>query len=211
MTVKRSILWHVKQLRRPVFTTHELCAHSGKSPSNTVQSLKFLEREGVLTKVCRGIWAEAGNAKVSPYTLIPYLTPAHRAYVSFISALHLYGIIEQIPQVVTLASTLHSKTIKTRLGVFNIHQISPLFFGGFRWYKEEGDFLIAEPEKALIDSLYLSTRRNKQFGHFPELHFPKDFSFKRAKDWIAKIPDPKIRAGVAKRYSLLVGGIRRDR
>ena len=208
---KGSILRHIKKLRRPVFTTHELCVHSGKSPSNVVQSLKFLEREDVLTKVCRGIWLEAGAAKVSPYTLIPYLTPAHRAYVSFVSALHLHGIIGQIPQVVTLASTAHSRTIKTKLGVFDIHQISPSFFGGFRWYKEEGDFLIAEPEKALIDSLYLSTRRKKQFRYFPELRFPKDFSFKKAKAWIAKIPEPRIRAGVSKRYSLLVGGIRRDR
>jgi len=70
--------------------------------------------------------------------------------------LHIYGIIEQIPQVVTIASTAHSKTIKTKIGTYVIHRISPYFFKGFDWHKGTGSFLIAELEKALIDSLYLS-------------------------------------------------------
>lgn len=208
---ERSLLWHIGQLRKPFFTTHELCVRSGKSQSNIVQTLRFLEREGVVVKVRRGIWAKADTGSVSLYTLIPYLEPTHRVYVSFISALHLYGIIEQIPQVVTLASTAHSKVIRTSLGVFDIHQISPPFFGGFNWYKEEGAFLIAEPEKALIDSLYLSTRRKKQFGYFPELRFSESFSFKKAANWIKKIPEPRIRSGVRKRYEKLLGEKGKDK
>ncbi|MFC1646615.1 hypothetical protein ACFL2Y_05525, partial [Candidatus Omnitrophota bacterium] len=169
---KRTLLWYIKQLRRGVFTTHELCVSSGKSASSVVQALNFLEKEGIIFKIYRGIWAEAGNEKLSPYAIIPFLLPRHRAYVSFISALHLHGIVEQIPQMVTLATTAHTKTIYTKMGVFQFHQISPAFFDGFGWYKGTGSFLIAEPEKALVDSLYLSTRRKRQFGFFPELHFP---------------------------------------
>lgn len=201
---RRPILWHIKQLRRPVFTTHELCASSGKSASGVTQALNFLEREGIIFKVYRGIWAEEENKKLSPYNIIPFLLPLHRAYVSFISALHLYGIIGQIPQVTTLASTAHSKIIRTKIGAFSIHQIKPLFFNGFGWYKGSGSFLIAEPEKALIDSLYLSTRKKKQFNYFPELHFPKSFSFKKAKEWMKKIPEYKIRASVRKKLDTLL-------
>jgi len=128
---------------------------------------------------------------LSPYSIIPFLFPRYRAYVSFISALHLYDIIEQIPQTITLASTSHSKTIVTKLGTFSVHQIVPSFFTGFDWYKNNGDFLIAEPEKALVDCLYLSACKKKQFSYFLELHFPKSFSFKKAKEWVKKIPNSK--------------------
>lgn len=201
---KKSILWHIKQLRRDVFTTHELCASSGKSPSGVTQALNHLRKEGILFKIYRGIWSEKDSEKVSPYTVVQYLLPRHRAYVSFVSALHLYGLIEQIPQVITLATTSHSKIIHTKIGTYRFHQLKPSFFAGFTWYKERGSFLIAEPEKALIDSLYLSTRKRRQFGHFPELYFPESFDFKKAKGWIKRITDYKIRYAVEKKYEALL-------
>lgn len=201
---KRTILWQIKQLQQPVFTTHQLCVRSGKSASSVTQALNHLKEEEIIIKVYRGIWAEKDNEKLSPYAAIQHLLPRHRLYVSFISALHLHGIIEQIPQVITLASTAHTKTIQTKLGTFSIHQISPLFFDGFEWYKGVGNFLIAEPEKALVDSLYLSTRKKRQFGHFPELHFPATFSFRRAKQWVNKIPEHKIRIAVRKKFNALL-------
>lgn len=200
-TAKKSILWHIKQLRQPVFTTHELRVRSGKSASAVTQALNHLEKEGIIFRIYRGIWAEKDNEKLSPYAAIGHLLPRHRCYVSFISALHLHGIIEQIPQVITLASTAHTKTIHTKLGTFSIHQISPLFFEGFGWYKQTGNFLIAEPEKALIDCLYLSTRKKRQFGHFPELHFSNKFSFRKAREWVKKIPEYKIRLCVQKKLT----------
>ena len=200
---KRPILVFIKRLHRPVFTTYELAALSGKSPSATTQALNFLKREGLIFKIYRGLWAEIGSEPLNPYAVIPFLFPRHRAYVSFISALHLYGIIEQIPQVVTLASTSHSKIIHTKIGTFSVHQISPLFFDGFSWYKKTGNFLIAEPEKALVDSLYISARRKKQFGCFPELRFPKSFSSKKVKEWAKKIPDPKISSYVRKKIGII--------
>ncbi|MBU4312368.1 MAG: hypothetical protein KJ706_06600 [Candidatus Omnitrophica bacterium] len=190
---------HIRELNRPVFTTHELADVSGKSLSAATQTLSLLEREGFIFKIHRGIWGEVGRGRLSAYSVVPYLFPRHRAYVSFISALHLYGMIEQIPQVVTLASTVHTKIIRTKMGVFSVHRICPEFFGGFDWYKGSGSFLIAEPEKALVDSLYLSGRKKKQFGYFPEMHFPKVFSFAKARGWARRIPDARIRSYVQER------------
>jgi len=199
--VKKSILTFAKKLNRPVFTTREAAMLSGSSLSNASKMLKTLEKKGLIFKVARGIWAETGNEKLSSYNVIPFLLPKNRAYVSFISALHLYGIIEQIPQEITLASTVHTKKIHTKVGTFSIHRIPPSFFDGFDWYKGDGSFLIAEPEKALIDSLYLSTRKKKQFGYFPELYFPKSFNFKEATKWIEKIHDLRIRSSVEKKLA----------
>ena len=200
---RHSILTFIKELNQPVFTTYELVAISGKSSSAATQALNFLEREGLIFKICRGIWAEVSNKRLSPYVVIPFLLPRHRAYVSFISALHLYGIIEQIPQEIVLASTFHTRIIRTKVGTFSIHQITPLFFDGFGWYKETGDFLIAEQEKALVDSLYLSACKKKQFGYFPELHFPRSFSFKKAREWTKKIPDSRISCYVQKKLATI--------
>lgn len=196
---KHSIMSFIRKLDRPVFTTHELSALSGKSLSTVTQSLNYLRKVGLILKIYRGIWAEAKYQQLSPYTVVPFLLPSHRAYVSFISALHLHGIIEQIPQEITLASTCHSKRVTTGIGAFSIHRITPLFFKGFGWYKGTGSFLIAEPEKALVDSFYISACRKKQFGFFPELHFPKSFSMRKVKDWVKKIPDVKIRSYVLKK------------
>ncbi|MBU0709535.1 MAG: type IV toxin-antitoxin system AbiEi family antitoxin domain-containing protein [Candidatus Omnitrophica bacterium] len=205
-----SILNAIKNLKRPVFTTREAAISAGGSLSNTVQALNHLVKEGVLIKIARGIWGiDIGSEQISQYSIIPFLLPRGRVYVSFLSALHLHGIIEQIPQAITLASTAHTKTLRTKLGAFYIHRIAPAFFKGFDWYKKEGNFLIAEPEKALVDCLYLSARRKKQFGHFPELHFPKSFSSKKAAEWAARIPDPKIRTYVKKELRrILIGRTR---
>ncbi len=196
---RQNILVFIKRLNRPMWTTHELTAISGRSASSIAQALSYLEKQGLVFKICRGIWGEAGNERLSAYNVIPFLSPRQRLYVSFISALHLYGIIEQIPQVITLASTTHTKTIHTKLGTFCVHQMAASFFKGFDWHKGTGGFLIAEPEKALIDSLYLSACKKKQFGYFPELNFPRSFNFKRARDWAKSIPNVKIRLNVLKK------------
>ncbi len=194
------VLAAVKKLGRPFFTTHELTICGTGSASNTSQALNHLVRQGVIIKVARGVWAlEADKDKISPYAVAAFLSPRHRVYVSFTSALHLHGMIEQIPQSVTLASTGHTRTVRTRLGTYFIHRISPAFFRGFDWYRGEGSFLIAEPEKALVDCLYLSSRKKKQFGHFPELHFPRSFSFARVRRWAREIPNKRVRAAVQKR------------
>lgn len=194
---ERTVIGLIASGRRPVFSTFEMASLTGKSASATTQALSRLEKRGIVLKVKRGIWAISGDGRLSAFAVIPYLIPKDRAYVSFISALHLYDIVEQIPRVITLASPAHSKTIVTSLGTFSVHRIAPSFFAGFRWYKDSGPFLIAEPEKALVDSLYLSARKQRQFGHFPELHFSRSFSFKRAEAWVKRISDSRIRKNVA--------------
>ncbi len=202
--MRKPILFFIKRLKRPIFTTSEVSLISGKSLSATVQALNVLEQQGLIFKVYRGVWAEVGSKDISPYKVVPYLFLKQRVYVSFISALHLHGMIEQIPQVVTIASTGHTKVIHTNLGVFSLHRIAADFFSGFNWYQDRGDFLIAEPEKALVDSLYISSCKKKQFGYFPELHFSKNFSFSKLKKWVKKIPSVRSRSYVEKKVELLL-------
>lgn len=199
----RHLMSFVQKMNRPVFTTHELAMLSGKSASTVVQSLSRLVKQRMVIRICRGVWGEAMPRRISPFEVIPSLFPRGRAYVSFLTALHLHGMVEQIPQVITLASTCHTRRIRTCVGDFSVHQIAPSFFDGFGWYKESG-FLIAEPEKALIDSLYLSSRKKRQFGAFPELHYPDAFSFEKAVGWIRRIRNPKIRLCVQGKFDKII-------
>ena len=203
---KRSVLSVIKGLRRQIFTTREISSISGKSSSCVTQALNNLVGEKAVTKIYRGVWAEEGLTAVSPYAAMPYLFPKECVYISFISALHIHGMVEQIPQVTTIASTAHGRVLRTKIGVFYVHHITSSFFSGFGWYKGNGSFLIADPEKALIDSLYLSAYKKKRFGHFPELHFPASFSFEKAKRWANKIPSRRARAHVKKRIEEIIKG-----
>ena len=102
-----------------------------------------------------------------------------------------------------------------------MYHITPSFFAGFGWYKGSGslpayaraparetsaqarvgqDFLIAEPEKAFVDCLYLSAYKGKRFGHFPELRFPASFSFRRARVWADRIQSKTTRTYVKKMF-----------
>lgn len=200
---EKTVLSCIKQIDRPVFTTFEISRLCGKSSATVIQTLNYLEKQGFVFKIYQGIWAETGKKRVNVFTVVPFLFPRHRAYVSFVSALHYYGIVEQIPQVVSVASTVHTRHIKTKIAAYSVHRIHPSFFKGFVWDNNKS-FLIAEREKALIDSLYISAHRKKYFGNFPELYLGAPFRNKRARKWIMEIRNERTRIYVAKQFELII-------
>ncbi len=195
-----SILQAIHKIGRLIFTTREIAGMTGASIASTTQVLKRLEKQEIIRKIKQGLWGMTSDRRFSPFLVIPFLEPNHRSYLSFISALHNYGVISQIPQTTTVASTSHSKKIVTSVGVFEIHQISPDFFNGFDWHSE-GDYLIAMPEKAFVDCLYLATRKSRRYKYFPELDLSllgKKLVFK----WAGQIKDKRIRDVVMKEVKI---------
>lgn len=188
------LLQVIYNLKRPVFLTTEIAAITGASVTSTTQCLKRLAEKGIIQKVTRGIWGFAADRRFSPFCVIPFLNRHHRAYLSFISALHLHGVISQIPQVITVASTAHPTVRNTGVGTYHVHQIAPDFFDGFDW-SESGDYLMAEPEKALADCFYLSARKGRNYSHFPELDLKK-INRSKVLQWIEKISDPNLKRAV---------------
>lgn len=203
MRKRMSTMQAVRAIDRPIFTTGEIARLAQTALSVTTRVLGSMAKRGEVTRVVRGLWCRPQDPRFSVYALVHYLAGENRAYVSFLSALHLHGIIEQIPQLVYAATTGHTKLRKTPVGTFSFHRITPTLFGGFDWYRESREFLIATPEKALVDSLYLSSRKGRQFGYFPELEFGPTFSFRRAKQWTRRIPDGPIRRHVVARLDHL--------
>lgn len=178
------------------------------SVASASQGLCRLEKNGVIKKMFQGVWALAGDKRMSPFLLIPFLSHGHRSYLSFTSALHSYGVIGQIPQVITVATTAHSRTVRTSAGNYHMHQLSPDLFSGFDWHSGN-DYLIATPEKALVDCLYISTRKRKRFGHFPELDISA-LSRDKILAFTGLIRDLRVRNAVEKMVELLTPGKRRS-
>jgi predicted transcriptional regulator of viral defense system len=84
------------------------------------------------------------------------------SYISFESALSYYGFIPEGVLTVHSATSLKTKVYSTALGHFNYRNLKPSLMFGIRMIKAGNQQVrLAEPEKALLDYLYLKPRFNK--------------------------------------------------
>ncbi len=88
-------------------------------------------------------------------------------------------------------------------GHYGFHQIQPDLFNGFEPHRETGNFDIATPEKALFDTLYLSTRKGRRFSHRPEVELPDTFSWDLIEGWTDRIEHDPLRIVVRERWTAL--------
>jgi len=87
------------------------------------------------------------------------------SYVSLETALSNYSIIPEVAMSVVSITTKPTRRFRNKHGFFLYRTVKPHAFTGY-YIEKHGSFdvLIAEPEKALIDYLYFSTYRNKEFS-----------------------------------------------
>ena len=79
------------------------------------------------------------------------------SYISFESALPYYGFIPEGVLTVHSATSLKTKAYSTPLGHFNYRNLKPSLMFGIRMIKAGNQNVrLAEPEKALLDYLYLN-------------------------------------------------------
>ena len=195
----------LRGLRTPAFTTGDAAARLGLTGEAASQTLRRLQAAGLLRSVRRGLWT---LEDAEPLALAEYLTAPHLSYVSLQSALHIHGMIEQIPAVTYLVSLGRSHRIRTTLGTFSVHRVAPAFFGGFEVSPRSGA-KIATPEKALLDVFYLSGVRSRLFAALPELELPAGFRIGVARDWIARISSSRLRTVVTRRLDAILAPQRR--
>jgi len=86
-------------------------------------------------------------------------------YISFESALSECGIISQMPQVLTCATTRKLQNLKTPLGEIIFHHLNPRLFNNF---KNNNGILFATAEKALLDYLYIALNNKKLISFLDE-------------------------------------------
>lgn len=111
--------------------------------------LHRLVSQGVLTRLRRGIYRTSTSSADGAVLANLLYTPS---YLSFESALSRYGVLSQVPYTITLATTRRSKKMALEGTAVEYRQLrGDLFFG----HRLEQGLDIAEPEKALLDALYL--------------------------------------------------------
>ncbi len=94
------------------------------------------------------------------------------SYVSLESALSYYGFIPEKVFTITSVSTKTSRKFKNDFGKFSYRKIKKeLFFGYNAVETKNGKYLLAEPEKAVIDYFYLNLGKINNPDDIKELRF----------------------------------------
>jgi predicted transcriptional regulator of viral defense system len=173
------------------------------SVASASKRLATLEQHGHVERLTRGIWIIPEHPYFSLYGCVPLLLGGELGYVSFLSALQLHGMISQIPKAVQIATTGLPRVLATRHGRFELFRLHPRMMSeGVEWRDAPLPFRVATPEKALLDTLYLSTRRGRRFGTLPEIELPARFrrgEFARLAR--TQIPLNPVRSAVMNRFA----------
>jgi predicted transcriptional regulator of viral defense system len=152
------LLITLQGLNKPYFTVADLEKLTGLTDKSLLVTIKRLITAGVLTKLRRNAYA-LPTASFDPERISAGLYDP--AYLSFESALARFGILSQIPTNLTFATTRPSKKISVGPVVAEFSHLKPnLYFG----YTIHPGLNIAEPEKALLDELYLVSRGLRQIN-----------------------------------------------
>src|SRR3989344_1683497 len=124
-----------------IFRIKDICLLLKINKIKAYNIVKALKIKGVLKKIGKGFLAVKGGDEFVMATTIN-----HPSYISFWTALNYYGFSDQTPNKLFLVTTKYTKPINN----FKYVTLSKdKFFG----YTKIGDLVIAEKEKAIIDSL----------------------------------------------------------
>lgn len=123
------------------------------SNQNTLyKKIQRLEKEKLIQKLVKGKYLfflnQADDFSIANYIYQP-------SYVSLESALSFYSIITGFTYKISSISTKKSRTFDINKKEFQYSQIKQNLYWG---YEKKADFLIAEPEKALLDYIYFSLK-----------------------------------------------------
>jgi predicted transcriptional regulator of viral defense system len=95
---------------------------------------------------------------IDPLRLTPFLTAPFESYLSLQTALHMHGLIEQIPEQLYAVSLARTQRIVTSVATYSFHHVAPEVFGGYEG-SDQG-VKLASHEKVLFDFAYLSAGRS---------------------------------------------------
>lgn len=135
-----------------IFNSEEFRRIFNVSPVKTKYFLETYARKGLFARIKKGLYAlknqfpseeEIANAIYKP------------SYISFEYALAKYGIIPEMVYAVTSATPKPTRRFSVNDKEFYYFTLKKQTFTGYVLTKEKDkSFLIAEPEKALVDYLY---------------------------------------------------------
>jgi len=143
----------LSETKKTTFTTQDLQNALGfKSRNSLNTALHRFSKRGWLIPIGRGIY---GNSLKPPQKFEAVTSFVSPSYISFESALSHWGILSQIPMVITAATVKKSREVSLLNQTIKYIHLKPSLFWG---YQKTDEMLMAEPEKALLDSLYIESK-----------------------------------------------------
>lgn len=126
--------------------------HTDIKPVTLAVLIRRLVQTGILIRLERNKYL-VDSGSTHEFLIANFLYEP--SYVSFESALNFHGVLPQIPYEVTSATT--KKTVEKTVGgkAYRYNRIKKTLFWG---YDKTGGFLLADPEKALLDLVYLTAK-----------------------------------------------------
>jgi predicted transcriptional regulator of viral defense system len=193
-------------LTRPdfaVFTTREFAIESSISTASAARQLGSAAERGALVRITRGVWANPSHPSFHPFACVPKILGREQGYVSFLTALHLHGVVSQIPRAMQIATTGHGRRLATPVGDYELFRVVPAMMqAGVVWSDTRVPYRIATAEKALLDTLYISMRRGRRFRSLPELELD-GVSVRRFRGLLATVGDPRVVGALERRFDEL--------
>jgi len=141
-------------IKEPIFTLQDLSI-AGLTIL-PVQLSQWLS-QGYLIKAKNGVYVFAERrGELAMETISHYLYSP--SYISLEWALSVHGLIPELAYNTTAITTRKTMTMKNELGLFIYHSIKKELFFGYKTVQNGVNvYLLAEPEKALLDYLYLNS------------------------------------------------------
>jgi len=158
-------------IQTPVFSKTDVMLAGGKIFD--YQLTRWVKR-GYLLKLKNGIYAFSKDyEKIKGEEVASALYQP--SYLSLESALSSYGFIPEMVYSYTSVTAKINRTFDNKFGHFIYRHVKSELFWGYREVKTDaGRYLIAEPEKAVLDYLYLNLSKINSESDFENLRFNED-------------------------------------
>lgn len=158
MKVDEWLSFFKKHKEKKIFSLSDLVQLTDEDRSSLSVQLTRLIKAGIIHRAAQ-VWYE--NPFSSPSVEEISMVIRYPSYLSMEYALSKHGVLSQAVHVLTLISIKLPYTYRTNRAVYEYHQIHKSLFWG---YQKEGSVLTAEPEKALLDLIYI---RGVKTGELP--------------------------------------------
>ena len=161
----------VSSIRTPIFSKTDVILAGGKIYD---YQLTRWVKKGYLLKLKNGIYAfNRDYEKIKGEEVASALYQP--SYLSLESALSSYGFIPEMVYAYVSVTAKINRTFDNKFGHFIYRHVKSELFWGYREVKTDaGRYLIAEPEKALLDYLYLNLSKINSESDFENLRFNED-------------------------------------
>jgi len=144
-----------KNRNKKLFTISDLIILTGEKPSSLAVQLSRLVKSGIIAHPVRGWYVNPFQVPSKEEFAMVIRYPS---YLSMEYALSKQGILSQNVFTYTLVTMKLPYTYRSGDDVFEYHQLKKSLFWG---YLKEGVVQIAEPEKAILDLVYIRIVRGR--------------------------------------------------